>query len=192
MISRIKKYPQFLTGLILLIISGCANPTEPPQAEAVRVIPESIQITSTSFSHGETIPTIFTCDGEDISPDLAWKNIPDGTRSLVLIVRDPDAPAGEWVHWLLYDIPSNVDSLPEAIATEEMIPGIGAQGSNDFGNLGYGGPCPPGSTPHRYFFNLYAIDTMLELRPGIKIQELNDAMQGHQLAWGEMMGTYGR
>jgi hypothetical protein len=189
---RIKKYMPFLTGLILLIISGCANPTEPPQPEAVRVIPESIQITSTSFGHGDKIPTIFTCDGEDISPALTWQNIPDGTRSLVLIVRDPDAPAGEWVHWLLYDIPSNVDSLPEAIPTEEIIPGIGTQGSNDFGLLGYGGPCPPGSNPHRYFFNLYAIDTMLELKPGIKIQELNDAMQGHQLARGEMMGTYGR
>jgi Raf kinase inhibitor-like YbhB/YbcL family protein len=118
--------------------------------------------------------------------------VPDGSKSLVLIAYDPDAPAGTWVHWVLYDLPPATKELPEDLPKSQYIPGGGTQGLNDFKHLGYGGPCPPPGKPHRYFFKLYALDTMLELKPGASKKAVEKAMEKHVLAQGELMGTYKR
>lgn len=116
-----------------------------------------LQVTSTAFSPGETIPKKFTCDGPDVSPQLAWNETPVGTESFALIADDPDAPGGTWVHWVLYDLPASVRMLPEGVAKQEQLPSGARQGRNDFGKIGYGGPCPPPGKPHRYFFKPYAL-----------------------------------
>ena len=152
----------------------------------------SIQITSTAFAKGHAIPAKYTCDGTDVSPALTWTNAPDAARSFALIVDDPDAPSGTWVHWVVYDLPAGTNSLPENVAKSQYISGNAKQGLNDFQRLGYGGPCPPPGKAHRYFFKLYALDTMLDLKPGSTKQELLKAMQGHVLAEGQLMGTYQR
>lgn len=145
-----------------------------------------MQFHSAAFAHGERIPTRYTCDGEDRSPPLAWGDLPAGTQSLALIMDDPDAPMGTWVHWVLYDIPPEGDGLPEGVR------GVGVEGTNSWRRTGYGGPCPPPGKPHRYFFKLYALDTRLNLPPGATKAQLERAMQGHILAQGEWMGTYSR
>jgi len=145
-----------------------------------------IQITSSAFKDGETIPAKYTCDGANVSPSLAWSSVPGGTRSLAVIADDPDAPVGTWVHWVLYDLPAGLTSLVEGVQ------GVGLQGINDFRKIGYGGPCPPRGTPHRYFFKLYALDALANLKPGASKADLEKAMQGHILAQGQLMGRYGR
>jgi hypothetical protein len=152
----------------------------------------TLQISSTAFTEGGAIPKKFTCDSEDVSPPLAWSGVPAGVKSLALIADDPDAPMGTWVHWVLFDIPASSSGLPEAVEKKPTVPGIGTQGSNDFGKIGYGGPCPPRGKPHRYFFKLYALDNTLELKPGAKKADVEKAMRGHILAQGQLMGTYSR
>ncbi len=152
----------------------------------------TIQITSAAFTEGGAIPKKHTCDGEDISPALAWSGIPSGTQSLALIADDPDAPVGTWVHWVLYNIPSTLNGLPEGVAKSPNVEGIGLQGNNGFRRSGYGGPCPPKGKPHRYFFKLYALDTSLNLKAGATKADIEKAMGGHILAQGQLMGTYGR
>ena len=121
-----------------------------------------MKLESTAFDANGLIPAKYTCDGEDISPPLIWDEVPKGTKSIVLIVDDPDAPGRTFVHWVIYDIPATVRQLPEKIAAVKALPNGGVQGTNDFGKLGYGGPCPP-SGIHRYFFKLYALDQELSL-----------------------------
>jgi Raf kinase inhibitor-like YbhB/YbcL family protein len=151
----------------------------------------AITITSSAFSEGSMIPRQYTCDGEDVSPPLAWTGIPEGTKSIALICDDPDAPVGTWVHWVIFNIPPTAEGLPANIAPKETVE-IGAKhGINDFRKFGYGGPCPPGGT-HRYFFKLYALDTEIASDPGIKKAQLLEAMKGHILAEGQLMGTYKR
>ena len=152
----------------------------------------TIQVTSSAFGDGERIPAKFTCDREDISPPLRWSGVPEGTQSLALIMDDPDAPVGTWVHWVLYDLSSALTALPEGLATSPTLPGIGVQGVNDFRRSGYGGPCPPRGSEHRYFFKLYALDAALNLGPGKTKPEVEKAMRGHILAQGQLMGRYGR
>lgn len=152
----------------------------------------TIQLTSSAFTEGASIPAKYTCDGQDSSPPLKWSNLPPGARSLALVADDPDAPAGTWVHWVIYNIPSTIMELPEGLPTTETISNGAAQGSNDFKRLGYGGPCPPRGNPHRYFFKLYALDTELSLKPGATKKELLRAMEGRVLAQGQLMGTYKR
>ncbi len=137
------------------------------------------------------IPSLYTCDGQDISPDLHWDAPPTGTQSLALIVDDPDAPGEIFVHWVLYDLPPEIHQLPKAIATQTELPGGGVQGKNDFGNLGYGGPCPPNGI-HRYLFKLYALDRQLGLKSGATKAQLEAAMNGHILAAAELIGRYAR
>jgi Raf kinase inhibitor-like YbhB/YbcL family protein len=151
----------------------------------------ALVITSSAFSEGQAIPKRYTCDGPDVSPDLAWSGVPDGGASLALICDDPDAPMGTWVHWVLFNIPAGADGLPAEIPSDAVLENGACHGTNDFRRLGYGGPCPPGGT-HRYFFKLYALDTMLELDSGITKAQLLDAMEGHILAEGQLMGTYSR
>jgi len=151
-----------------------------------------MQLTSTAFAEGASIPARHTCDDKNLSPALRWSGVPAGARSLALIADDPDAPVGTWVHWVLYDLPPAVNELPEAVARNQYTPAGGKQGLNDFKHLGYGGPCPPHGKPHRYFFKLYALDTLLDLKPGATKKELERAMEKHVLAEGQLMGTYQR
>lgn len=149
---------------------------------------KKITITSPVFQEGAMIPFDHTCDGANVSPPLQWKGIPQGAKSLVLIADDPDAPTGDWVHWVFYDLPPDTVELPFAVPNVERIPSGGTQGRTDFGSIGYGGPCPPRGM-HRYFFKVYALDVMLYLKPGATKKELLKAMQGHVLANGVLMGT---
>ncbi len=149
---------------------------------------------SPAFQNGERIPAKYTCDGEDVSPPLRWEEVPEGTKSLVLIVYDPDAPTGTFIHWVLYNIPATVNELPEGVPKDEpVVEGIGVQGMNDFGYIGYGGPCPPpGHGAHRYFFALHALDVELRVRPGARADEVLKAMKDHVIGYAVLMGTYER
>lgn len=150
-----------------------------------------INLKSPSFEEGETIPVRFTCDGEDISPELVWESIPTECRTLAIICDDPDAPMGTWVHWIIYNIPADLGGLEEGIPSDDILPSGAVQGNNGWRRIGYGGPCPPGGT-HRYFFKIYALDTTLDLGPGASKSQLTDAMEGHILAQGQLMGRYSR
>ena len=152
----------------------------------------SIKITSTAFADGQPIPAKYTCDGSDISPPLQWTNTPANTKSFALICDDPDAPMGIWVHWVLYDLPANMTGLAEDVPKTQVTVGGAKQGMNSWPRLGYGGPCPPPGKSHRYFFKLYALDTLLDLKPGLVKRDLLKAMEGHVLAEGQLMGTYQR
>ena len=150
-----------------------------------------LKIRSTAFNDGERIPKKYTCDGEDISPPLIWEDIPEGTVTLALISDDPDAPSKTWTHWLIFNIPPELNGLPEGVEkVGELENGI-MQGFNDFGRIGYGGPCPPFGV-HRYFFKLYALDTSLDLEPGTSKEELLEAMEGHIIEKTQMIGLYSR
>ncbi|MCI0619823.1 YbhB/YbcL family Raf kinase inhibitor-like protein [Candidatus Wolfebacteria bacterium] len=140
---------------------------------------------SPAFAHNGVIPAKYTCDGEDVSPPLAWENIPEGIRFLVLIMDDPDAPRGTWVHWIVFNIP------PDTARIEEGKEPEGVSGNNSWLTLGYGGPCPPEGV-HRYFFKLYALDTMLDLSEGATKAEVEAAMTGHILAETTLIGLYER
>jgi len=155
----------------------------------------SMQLSSTNFEPHGAIPSVHTCDGRDLSPPLAWAGVPDGTRSLVLVVDDPDAPDPAkprmtWVHWVLYDLPSSASGLAEAVQSSGLPPGT-REGLNDWKRTGYGGPCPPVGR-HRYFFKLYALDAVLgDLGPATKAA-VEAAMAGHVLEQAELVGTYQR
>lgn len=144
-----------------------------------------------AFAHGKPIPARYTADGVDVSPALSWTGVPPKAGSLALICEDPDAPRGNWVHWVLYDIEPSIGSVPEAVAAAPTLGAAGTHGKNDFGRLGYGGPAPPSGT-HRYFFRLYALDRALSLPPGATVAQLRRAMEGHVLTEAERMGTYSR
>lgn len=152
----------------------------------------SFTIQSRAFHAGERIPARYTCDGADHSPALNWSDPPAGTVAFSLIVHDPDAPAGDWVHWLLYDIPGTRRDLPEDVPTRPTIHGIGTQGMNDFRRLGWGGPCPPPGTAHHYRFRLLAQDAMLALPPKLTRDALLAALRGHVLAEATVTGNYAR
>jgi len=149
-------------------------------------------MTSSAFSAGETIPKKFTCDGPDFSPQLKWNAPAAATQSFALLMDDPDAPVGTWVHWVLYDLPADTQELPEGVAKQEQLASGARQGRNDFGKIGYGGPCPPAGKPHRYFFKLYALDSRLGLKAGATKADVERAMKGHIVGQAELMGTYGR
>ena len=150
------------------------------------------ELESSAFASSGTIPEKYTCDGPDLSPAMRWTGVPEGTMTLALVCDDPDAPAGTWVHWVLYDLPAKVAELPEGIPATETIEQGASQGTNDFGRIGYGGPCPPPGKPHRYFFRLYALDQKVNLPPRAKKADLLKAMEGHVLDRAELMGEYGR
>ena len=151
----------------------------------------TLEITSSVFSEGEMIPTRYTCDGPDISPQLSWSGVPEDAQTLALICDDPDAPMGTWVHWVLFNIPASANGLPAEIPPEASLENGARHGTNDFRRLGYGGPCPPGGT-HRYFFKLYALNSALDLESGITKERLLEAMEGYILAEAQLMGKYKR
>ena len=153
---------------------------------------DNMQLTCTAFLEGGAIPAKYTCDATNVSPPLKWSGVPAEAKSFALIVDDPDAPSGTWVHWVLYDLPASASELPEDVAKSQYVAGGAKQGLNDFKHLGYGGPCPPHGKPHRYFFKLYALDSLLDLKPGLTKKGIETAMEKHILAQAQLMGTYQR
>lgn len=147
-------------------------------------------ITSGAFEHEGTIPDAYSCDGADISPELNWTGVPEGTQSLVLILDDPDAPGGTFTHWVIYNIPADATGLEENIPKIATLASGALQGRNSFGSIGYGGPCPPLGQSHRYFFKLYALDITLDLGSGASKAQVLAAMEGHILAEAEIMGNF--
>src|SRR5262249_37905736 len=153
-----------------------------PQGESM----PDLELTSSAFDEGSEIPRKYTCDGDDASPPLAWSSVPEGTRTLALILHDPDAPGGEFTHWVAW----NIHPEPGALGEDGPAPG---QGTNDFGDARYQGPCPPsGAGPHRYVHELFALDTSLDLDPGANREQLEHAIEGHVLAGAELVGIYER
>ena len=147
---------------------------------------------SSAFQANQTIPKKYTCDGSDTSVPLTWTDPPAGSKSFALIADDPDAPAGTWVHWVLYDLPENVKELPEGLPGKDKLENGAMQGKNDFGKIGYGGPCPPPGPAHHYHFKLYALADQVRLKPSASKQQLLDAMKGHILGQAELVGLYKR
>jgi Raf kinase inhibitor-like YbhB/YbcL family protein len=152
--------PELLT--VLVCLAGAAGFLARPSGGAA----VSLELQSPDFTAGGNIPKQFTCDGANISPALSWNAPPADTQSFVLIADDPDAPAGTWVHWVIFDLPANLRALPQNFPKNEQLADASRQGRNDFGKIGYGGPCPPPGKPHRYFFKLYALEAKLNLKPG--------------------------
>jgi Raf kinase inhibitor-like YbhB/YbcL family protein len=152
----------------------------------------ALNIKSVAFSEGELMDAKYTCKGKDVSPSLSWDAVPEGTQSFALICDDPDAPFMTWVHWVIYDIPASVTELAEGLSKENTLSNGAKQGKNDFRKIGYGGPCPPPGGPHRYFFKLYALDTVLNLEPGMAKKSLLKAMEGHILEEAQLIGKFKR
>jgi Raf kinase inhibitor-like YbhB/YbcL family protein len=176
---------------LAVAVAACSGDGEEPVLEQEEA-PMSIQVTSSVFAEGAEVPVRYTCDGDDVSPPLAWTGIPDGTAAMAVVSDDPDAPGGTWVHWVMWGISADATGLTEQLPTADVLPDGARQGRNDFGKVGYGGPCPPPGSPHRYYFTLYALDAEPELEAGAKKSDLLSAIDGHVLAKGRLMGTYRR
>ncbi len=174
------------------LILGALGAASKPVGLSSAVPPDPLKLSSSAFQPGGDIPREFTCEGADESPELSWSGAPPGTKSFALIADDPDAPAGTWVHWVIFDLPPETQHLPRGVPKQAELQGGGRQGNNDFDRVGYGGPCPPPGKPHRYFFKLYALDTPLNLKAGATKRDLERAMRGHILAQAELMGRYKR
>jgi Raf kinase inhibitor-like YbhB/YbcL family protein len=155
-------------------------------------VTRTLKLNSTSFEPGGYIPEKFTCDGEDISPDISWSGAPDGTETFTLIVEDPDAPGRVFIHWVVYNIPNNVEGFEEGTSAFEIIKTGASQGKNDMGTVGYTGPCPPPGKAHRYYFRLFALDCVLDLPSMLSRSAVLGAMKGHVLGETEIMGKYKR
>ena len=152
---------------------------------------EKMQLTSPAFKNDENIPAKYTCDGPNVSPPLKWTSLPQNTQTLALIADDPDAPRRVWVHWVIYNIPATLGGLPEFVPAGPLLSTGGMQGTNDFRQAGYGGPCPPAGF-HRYEFKIYALDAPLDLRPGASKSHVLKAMEGHVLGEALLMTRYRR
>lgn len=175
--------------LVVVALPGCQG------AGTETAVPARVQgameLTSASFQSSQ-IPAKFTCNGAGISPQLAWSAPPPGTASFALIVTDPDAPGRTFVHWVIYDLPGKTRALPEGLPGLGQLSDGSRQGRSDFGDIGYGGPCPPGNSAHHYHFTLYALDAKLNLPVGATRAQVEAAMQSHILARGELVGIYQR
>jgi Raf kinase inhibitor-like YbhB/YbcL family protein len=156
------------------------------------IILATFPLSSPAFTNDDWIPIKHTCDGTNLSPVLHWGIVPNGTRSLALIVDDPDAPFGIFVHWVLYNMPSSLSELPEGVPQMASVREIGTQGTNGFQRVGYNGPCPPRGTAHRYFFKLYALDLEAKLPSDFTADRLMKMIRGHILAEAQIMGKYQR
>ena len=190
------KYAAILAAALLTVSCGSSgnkkqNAIRETEGAMSKDSTAGILLTSSAFKEGETIPRKYTCDGSDFSPPLKWDNVPAQAKSLALIVDDPDAPMGTWVHWVIFNISPKTTGLPENVPAQESLPDGALQGKNDFRNYGYGGPCPPGGT-HRYFFKLYALDTILDLKAGCSKAQLVKVIQGRIIGEGQLMGRYSR
>lgn len=174
-------------GAIALCVlgSGCHGAT---RAE----VGMSLTVTSSAFRANQTVPREHTCEGADRSPALAWSGAPAGTAAFAIVMDDPDAPRGTWVHWVLWNLPASEHALAPGVPPLERLENGASQGRNDFRRIGWGGPCPPPGPAHHYSFRVYALDAPLELAAGASKASLERAMQGHVLAQGELVGTYAR
>ena len=172
---------------VVLAAAGCRGQQEEQREEDAKM-----KLTSSAFRNEERIPEKHTGDGADVSPPLSWTDPPEETAAFVLICDDPDAPAGTWVHWVLYDVPPDIRALPEGASPRDAELRGAKQGRNSFRKLDYGGPAPPPGKPHRYFFKLYAVDRPTGLKEGATKESVMQAVDGHVLAAGELMGTYSR
>jgi Raf kinase inhibitor-like YbhB/YbcL family protein len=172
---------------------ACGGGAPPGRAQLTQgAAAMTLSLTTTAFATNGPIPARYTCDGEDRSPPLTWSDAPAGAAAFALIMDDPDAPRGVFTHWVLYNLPRDARELSEGVPGVERLPSGALQGVNDFGRVGYGGPCPPPGPAHRYRFTLYALDTALNLGPRATKQAVLDAMRGHVLAEGQLIGTYQR
>lgn len=187
-----------IAGALLLKACGDDDVLKDDITDVEEPVPGTIVVMSDAFAEGDTIPVRYTCEGDNVSPPLRWENAPPGTVSFVVIVDDPDAPGRTFLHWLVYAIPAEATSLPEGVAPAEesedpTAEGELRQGVNDFGDRGYGGPCPPhGDPPHRYRFQVLAIDEEVSVSNGAPIATVMEAIDGHVLAKGTLTATFGR
>ncbi|MGF1515007.1 MAG: YbhB/YbcL family Raf kinase inhibitor-like protein [Elainellaceae cyanobacterium] len=188
---RFFKSARLACATLGLALAGCRllRPELPDPLQQPGV--GTMAIASAAFGPNELISVEYTCDGEDISPPLSWQGVPAAAESLVIIVDDPDAPGGTFVHWVLYNLSADELALPAAVPPAAELEQGRRQGKNDFGNLGYGGPCPPRGT-HRYRFKVYALEQPLTLEAGATKRQVIEAMSEHVLAGGELVGRYGR
>jgi len=198
--KRTNPYAVFLISLLAFVLIGCLilyllGPAEretfSEKTSPVIGTEVTMNLTSSAFAQGQPIPAKFSCKGADVSPALAWDEPPAGTKSLALIMDDPDAPMGMWVHWVLFNIPTSAHGWPENTPTDAILPNGAVQGITSARSHGYHGPCPPSGT-HRYFFKLYALDTLLSLPSSASKADLLAAMEGHILAQAELMGTFSK
>lgn len=175
-------------AIVFALASGChgASRQEPGAAAP------QLQLTASDFAPGGNIPRALTCDGRNTSPALSWSDPPAATKSFALILDDPDAPGGAFVHWVLYNLPASARALQAAAPKQNQLADGSLQGRNDFDDIGYGGPCPPGHTPHHYRFVLYALDAPLSLPAGATKQQVEEALKSHIVARGRLVGVYSR
>jgi len=173
-------------SLFAISFAGCESKQPPEEVKT------TLNVSTSAFEEGGRIPIKYSCEGEDVSPSLQWDEPPTGTQSFALIMDDPDTPVGVFKHWVIFNIPSDSQQLAEAIRPQAQLPSGALQGKNDFGRIGYGGPCPPPGPAHRYHFTLYALDRALDATPGASKKQVLDAMEGHILAHGQLTGTYQR
>ena len=177
------------------MLAGCSSKQEGQMTNtkgSAAVEVAVVELTSPVFDNGQPIPIDYTGDGKDISPALQWKGMPEEAKSIAIICEDPDAPRGIFVHWIIFNINPKAGGLPEGVPASEVLQGGMRQGTNSFDKVGYRGPSPPKGPAHRYFFRLYALDTMLDVPQGARKAQLLEAMQGHVVAEGELMGSYKR
>ena len=186
--AYIRQMLAVMAALSFTIMSFASCESKQPMEE-VRM---ELQISSSAFEEGGRIPAKYSCQGEDVLPPLRWDEPPGGTQSFVLIMDDPDAPSNIFTHWVLFNIPSATRQLPEAIPSTTQLSDGSSQGKNDFGEVGYGGPCPPPGRPHQYRFTLYGLDQMLELKAGASKKQVLEAMEGHLLGQGQLTGSFQR
>ena len=197
MIYRVEKLRRIsvivVLALFLLLLLNCAGrqPQTTQPANTPKQEKAEIKLTSAAFKDGEPIPRAYTCAGVNISPPLEWSGLPKTAKTIAIVCDDPDAPAGTWVHWVLYNLPADNIGLVENLPATETLKAGGFQVKNDFGKTAYGGPCPPSAT-HRYFFKIYALDSELPLKAGATKAELMKAMDDHVVLLGQLMGTYRR
>jgi len=198
-----------IIGVVVLVVVGAIvlyaiytnapriseSPLIPSQIRSIiGSAPNTIKVSSAWFKPGGKIPLTCAyprCGGSNLSAPLSWSNVPRNAKSLVVIVYDPDAPTGLFIHWILYNIPPTIDSLPEGVPHKPIVAGIGLQAQNDFGEVGYGGPCPPPHSKHRYVFMVLALDSKLNIKPGAPAREVLVALKGHVIAYGYTYGVFG-
>lgn len=194
-----------LLGALVLVMSGCEKREKTEEAvpgpkgmetmtpDSAEGMSESFvfRLTSPAFKDGEPIPRDFTCDGRDVSPALKWENAPKGSAGFALIMEDPDAPSGTFTHWIIVNIPPTASGLDEGIPGSETLDNGAIQGRNSAGKIGYMGPCPPSGT-HRYYFKVYALHMMLDVKPGVDRATVESLLQEHSMGKAELMGTYSR
>jgi len=182
-----------IAAIMMFAVACAKQPTAttstPPGTQATQSATPGIKLVSRAFTEGQTIPRQYTCDGINISPPLEWTGLPKSAKTITIIADDPDAPAGTWVHWVIYNLPADTLGMVENVPATEDVAGGGLQGKNDFQKIGYGGPCPPSGT-HRYFFKIYALDGELPLKAGATKSEVEKASEGHIVGQAQLMGTY--